>query len=215
MRNYTLDPNAARSAEVGRIETTGAYVGTITRAEALRSKDKGTEGIEFSFKADNGQTADYLSLWTFAGDGKALRGQKVLMALMTVAKVKALTPTETPVEKLEGGNKVSKKVQCFTELHGKRVGLILQREEYRKNDGSIGSRMAIFLPYCAETNRTASEILVPAGQAPKPAEALARILPTVKDRPLQVKGGGAAAGSSAPGGPAPTSDGIDEDDIPF
>lgn len=219
MRSYNLDPTAARAAEAGRIETTGPYLGVITRAEAVVSDQKGTEGIELSFKADNGMTADYLSLWTYTGDGKPLRGQKVLMALMTVAKVKSLTATVMNVERMRDGKKVVEAANCYPELQGKRVGLILQKEDYRKNDGTIGSRMSIFLPYCAESSRTASEILVPQGQPPKPAEALARILPTVKDRPLQVKSGAAApSGSASAGGPAPTGglpSGFEDDDIPF
>ena len=69
--NYTLDTNAAKSADTifNKIEHKGAYRGILTRAEPIVSK-KGSKGVDLSFKTDGGATADYLTIWTHNGDGK-------------------------------------------------------------------------------------------------------------------------------------------------
>ncbi len=205
-REYTLSKKQALGAEASRIDSTGAYVGSITQAFAIKSS-KGTEGIELSFKADDGSTAEYLSLYTHNAKGEELRGLRVLNSLMAVLKVKQLQSVRGKYKTRDNGQVVDKEGDVFPNLCA-RVGLILQREEYVKNDGSLGSRMTLFLPFCANTKRVASEVL-----AEKPqGEALDKILPTVKDRPAQARQSNARGGGS---GAAPTSDDFDDSDIPF
>ena len=88
MSSYNLNPTAAREASQSlRISVSGKYEGHFTRAEAIKSNSD-TEGVEFSFITNDGQTADFLTLWTRNRDGKELLGMKQLSALMACMKVR-------------------------------------------------------------------------------------------------------------------------------
>lgn len=207
-RTYNLDPKAASAADntVSRIDVSGKYIGILTRAEAVVSRQQ-TEGIEFSFKTDDGQTADFLTLWTYNVKGEALPSLKALNAIMTICRVKTITPTAGQVEKWDSAShsRVKANATVFPELTGKRVGLLLQREEYAKTDGSIGSKMNIFGVFDADSELTASEILAKKTQP----EVLARMVASLKDKPLN--GSRPAAAPASTGGDA----GGFDDDIPF
>jgi hypothetical protein len=158
-----LNTQSARNADsIGaRIAETGKYVGTFTQAHEVVSK-KGTKGIEFSFKDEHGQTADYLTLWTVNAEGKELRGLDQLNAIMTCLKLRdGIKSTQGGIEKFDAasGQKVTVQGSVFPDLLTKKIGLLLQLEEYQKSDGSIGSKMAIFMPFEASTEFTSSEIL--------------------------------------------------------
>lgn len=207
MRTYNLDPNSATAADniYARIDQTGKYVGTLTRAEAVISRQD-TEGVEFSFKADDGATADFLTLWTYNARGDALPGLKALNAMMTVCRIKSLTPTPGTVEKwsAESGQRERFNATIFPELTNKRIGLLLQREEYEKRDGSVGAKVNIVGCFDPDTELTASEILARKTQP----ETLAKMVAALRDKPLKGR-----RQESAPMQPA----GIDDidDDIPF
>ena len=64
-----LNAQLAQDADniTSSISELGKYIGTITRAEKLVSEQKGTQGLGLSFKADNGQSADYLDLYHTKG----------------------------------------------------------------------------------------------------------------------------------------------------
>ena len=201
---YNLDMQAAKSADQinSRIDSTGKYLGTFTRAEPIKSQ-KGSQGIDFSFKADNGASADYLTIWTHNASGETLHGYKLLMALMTCLRVKALKPEVGEVEKYDPDTKQRGPVSVplFKELMGKPVGLLLQMEQYAKKDGSTAWKPAIFAPFDKD-EFTASEILNKSAKQ----ETLAKMVIALKDRPLK---NGAII-------PAPSSGGDDfSDDVPF
>lgn len=209
-RTYNLDTKQAAAADntISRIDETGKYTGTLTRAEAVTSK-QGTDGVEFSFRADDGSTADFLTLWTHNSDGDELPSLKALNAIMTVLRVKTITPTPGHVERWDSDSRqrVKAAATIFPELTGKRVGLLLQREEYEKRDGSIGSKMNIFGVFDADSELTASEILARKTQP----ETLSRMVAALRDKPLKHKIGNV----SAPAGSPPQSDAFGDDDIPF
>jgi hypothetical protein len=185
-RSYTLDTKAASAADniVSRIDQTGKYVGTLTRVEIVTSKNE-TEGVEFSFKSDDGATADFLSLWTYNAKGEALPSLKTLNAMMTVCKAKTLTPTAGQVEKWDSGSGQRGKFPAtiFPELTNKRIGLLLQREEYEKRDGSIGAKVNIVGCFDPDTELTASEILA---RKTEP-ETLSRMVTALRDKPMKGK----------------------------
>ncbi len=207
-RTYNLDPKAASAADntISRIDASGKYVGTLTRAEAVVSRQQ-TEGVEFSFKSDDGQQADFLTLWTYNVKGEALPSLKTLNAVMTICRAKAITPTDGQVEKWDSASHSRQKVAAtiFPELTGKRIGLLLQREEYAKSDGSIGAKMNIFGVFDAESELTASEILAKKTQP----EVLARMVASLRDKPLNGSKPAPAA-TQAPGAAD-----LDDDSIPF
>ena len=211
-RSYSLNTEAAKQAEGSRITETGKYVGQIIVAEAVIST-KGTEGVEFSFKSDSGQSADYMTLWTHTKDGAELYGFKVLNAMMTCAQLRTITPKTATLRKRGDSGPVDVQSTIFDEFTGKPIGLLLQREPYTKNDGGAGSRMVIQTPFCPTTERTASEIL---DKKPK-GETLAKLVASLRDRPMQKnanagappRNSGAGAGMAVPGA------GFEDDDIPF
>lgn len=190
-RSYTADPSAARQANANNfIDQSGKYIGDFTLAEAVTSK-KGTEGIEFSFKNQDGQQANYLTLWTYNEKGEALYGYKVLSAIMTVMGVKSLEPRQGNIKDKDGN---ARQVIAFPALHGKPVGLVLQKVLYTKNDGKDGYKFNIFAPFQANTELTAKEILDGQTQ-PK---ALGGIIATLKDKDERTAGqsGGQSYGGS-------------------
>jgi hypothetical protein len=215
--DYSLDTNAAKQADVifSRVEQKGKYLGALTRAEQTESS-KGTKGVDLSFKADDGTSADYLTLWTHNKDGKQLQGFNTLMAIMTCLRVKDLKAEEGEVEKYDRDTqkRVKVRVPLFKALMGKPIGLLLHMEEYEKMKngsptGETAWKPAISAPFDKD-EYTASEIL---GKVTKP-ETLAKMVQVLRDRPL--KPGGSPAATAAPAGSndRPSFDDLD-DDIPF
>lgn len=199
---YNLNPNNARQVSVSsRITERGAYIGKFIRAEAVTARS-GATGIEFTFEADSGAKADYLSLWIQGRDGKEFSGRKVLDALMTCMKVRSITAQDTPVTR----NGSTEMVPQFRELLG-RVGVFLVAEEYEKNDGSVGSKMVLVLPFEADTKRTAAEVLDKGN-----ADSFDRILASLRDRPLQQR---KPAATRSPMTASGTGFDAMDDDIPF
>lgn len=206
-RSYSLDPEQARQAGVSnRITESGRYVGRFTRAEAIKSRQN-TEGVEFTFETDDGQTADYLTCWTYNERGESLYGFKVLMAVMTCLRVKQLAPRQMQFQGRDG----ARVADGFPDLMDKPIGLLLQREEYAKQDGSTGFKFNIALPFDAASNLTAGEIL---GKATTPV-ALDKAQAALRDKPLQKRRETtheyASGGHPANGGGL----GDMDDDIPF
>lgn len=204
--DYQLDTNAARNADVifSKIESKGKYFGTLTRAEQVTSS-QGTKGVDLSFKADTGETADYLTLWTHNKDGKQLMGFNTLMAIMTCLRVKELKAENGEVEKYDRDlqKRVKVTVPLFKELMGKPLGLLIHMEEYAKTAGGTAWKPAISAAFDKD-EFTASEILT---KAVKP-ETLPRMVQALRDRPLKNAAMNAA--------PSPSSDvPADFDDVPF
>lgn len=181
-RSYTADPAAARQANANNyIDQSGKYIGEFTLAEAVTSRNN-TEGIEFSFKNQDGQQANYLTLWTYNSNGEPLYGYKVLCAIMAVMGIQGLQPKQGTIKDANGN---PRQVVAFPELHKKPIGLVLQKVLYTKNDGKDGYKFNIFAPFQASTELMAKEVLDGATQ-PK---ALAGIIASLKDKDERTGGG--------------------------
>lgn len=212
--SYKLNTeNAKQVGQPGRIQERGAYTGVFTRAEAIVSRE-GTQGIEFAFKSDDGQTADYLTLYTINKDGKEIYGRKVLDAIMTCMKVRDISAQRATVQKYDhtAGREVPCDALIFSSLMNKPIGLMMVREEYEKNDGTTGWKMTIVSPYEASTHKMAREVL-----EQKPAESFEKILVTLADRPLKRKSTVPSASGRRHDPDQTTGTGFDDmdDDIPF
>lgn len=181
--DYNLDQNAAKQADNinARIEQKGRYLGTITRAESITST-KGTKGIDMSFKSANGESADYLTLWTHDKDGKQLMGFNMLMAIMTCLRVKSLTAESGEIEKYNAETKKKEKVTAnlYKELMNKPVTLLMYMEEYAKTAGGSAWKPVIFAT-CDKDGFTASEIFSKATAA----NTVEKMVAALKDRPLK------------------------------
>jgi hypothetical protein len=203
MRSYDLDPNAAAKAGVSNyITETGKYKGKFTVAESIVSQQN-TEGVEFAFQTNDGMTANFLQIWTYNKDGKQLSGFNVLSAIMTCLKIKNIAPISMQVTDFRGA---AKTIQGFPELCNKPIGLLLQKEEYQKNDGGIGFKFNIVAPFEPNLELTAGEIL----KSKTSAEQLPKMIATLKDRPMQKRAVTVAGGTGGDAG-----NWTDDPDIPF
>lgn len=209
---YALDANEARKADQtgNRLTEIGKYVGTFTQAEDVTAST-GTKGIGLRFEV-NGQSAN-LSLYTKKQDGTTIMGFQALMAIMTCMKLRDIKPKTGVVKHWDNDARaeVEKQAQVFPDLCGKPIGLLLETEDYPKNDGSgNGTRMVIAGIFQADTELTASEILDRKTQP----EQLAKMVARLHHRPAKAAKQGAQTGALKP---SPASSGFDDmdDDIPF
>ncbi len=207
-RSYALDPKSAAQAGANTyINETGKYKGRFTRAEIVTSRQS-TEGVEFSFVSDEGLRADYLTLWTYNAKGEALPSLKALNAIMACLRLRALDPASITVTDFNGTRTAS----GFPALMGKPIGVVLQREEYEKTSRDqngeplIGYKFNLLAPFDAQTELMAGEILAKAS-AP---EQLAKMLATLKDKPMQSRTMKPARSPAAAGGVEDL-----DSDIPF
>lgn len=212
---YQLDTTLASKADTigAYINETGKYVGTFTRAEALVSKNKGTHGVGFTFKADDGRETKF-DIWVKKPNGEALTGLNQLNAIMACLKARQINVQKMDVKKWDNGAEKIMTADCFPDLMNKKIGLLLRSEEYPKmqdnvETGEYGWRMGLFAIFQADTELMASEILARKTQP----EQLAKVIVMLADKPLKNKrsGGNRAAPSGAP-------DPInfqDDEDIPF
>ena len=215
MTSYRLNPEGARKVGTSAmISERGGYIGQFVRAEAVESR-QGTQGVEFDFLSDDGQSAKFLTVWTVNGSGVELSGRRMIDAIMTSLGVKAISAQQAVVKKwdTEQRTEVSVRATVFPELMGKRLGLVLNREEYEANDRDHTRKWknAIVCPFEAATRRLAGERL-----DNKPALGLDRLLRILQDRPLRTTSGPHHNGNGAQS-PDQGGSGFDDmqDNIPF
>jgi hypothetical protein len=213
--SLNLNTKEARKADSisSVIRETGKYVGTITRAEHLLSKNN-VEGLGISFKADDGSTANYLDLYTVKPDGEVLRGMGFVQAILCCTRTKSAEEGTITFEKWDADAKAIVKAQApgYPALMGKRIGLLLQKELATNNKtGADTERLNIFAVFEADSGLTSSEIL-DGKTAPEQAEKMYQALIAKPVRDSRVKQPGSQAQ-----GQAPTGSGFDDfaDDIPF
>lgn len=213
----SLNANEARKADNFStvLRESGKYIGVITRAEKLLSRNN-VEGVGFSFKTDDGASASFLDVYTVKPNGEKLRGYNVVQAILCCTRLKTVSDGQITFERWDSDER--KMVQAtapgYPELMGKRIGLVLQREiGTNDNTGNDTDRLNIFAVFEASTGLMASEIL---DQKTKP-EKLENIVRMVMANPVRdtrKRGAGASRQSdhpNAPGNDAPPFD----DSIPF
>lgn len=193
------------------IRETGKYVGTITRAEKLVSRN-GTKGVGFSFKADDGSTANYLDVYTEKDNGEKLRGHNIVNAILCCTRTKTAEDGDIVCEKWdnEARRTFSTTVPGYPALMGKRIGLVLQKElQTHSITGKDVERLNIFVAFEASTGLVATEIL-DGKTEPKRLDAVLKMLEMHPVRDSRAK-------KHAPPESRPTPADVDEfdDDIPF
>jgi len=205
---YTLDTEAAKKSDQGSkyISEIGKYVGKFIIAESVVAK-KGTKGVKLTF-ASGDQTAN-ISIYTHKADGTAIYGFNLLMAIMTCLKVKVVNESQGNITEYDYDQKkdVTRPASVYLDLMNKDIGLLLETEEWEKEDGSVGVKMTIAMPFEAATDFTASEIL---SKSTTPSMLQSRV-EKLKHRPLKQSAKKAGAPQSNGGKLADDFD----DDIPF
>lgn len=211
---YTLNPEAARAGDVvgAYINDTGKYVGRFARAEKLVARDKGTHGIGFTFKADDGRETRF-DIWTQKADGTALPGLNIINSMMTCLQLRELKESPVKVKRWDYDQQkdVEAVVPCFTALMNTDIGLLLRAEEYERMNNGVPTgqtawRMNVFAVFQAHTELMATEILA---RKTHP-DMLPLVMVALKDKPLRKKNpSGAQAGAQPSALPAGF------DDVPF
>lgn len=209
---YNLDPQAARKADTtgGMITEIGKYIGIFTQAVDVTAST-GTKGIALAFQSTAGQKAR-ISLYTQKSSGEKLMGFDALSAIMTCLSLRSITPKPGVYLKWDASTKSEEKFngEIFPELCGKSIGVLLETEDYPKNDGGIGTRMVLKGVFQASTELTASEIL----DKKTTPEQLPRMVQSLRHRPIRgAKPAPAAHSSSGPAGSG--FDDMSDDEIPF
>lgn len=186
--------DARRADSSGVIRETGKYLGIITRAEKLNSKN-GVEGLGLSFKSDDGATASYLDLYTIKPDGTKLFGHNLVQSLLCVTRVK--DAAEGPITFEKWDNEVREVVKAtgngYPALMGKRVGVILQKElQSHYQTGADVERINVVGFFEAASGLTASEILDGKTKPERVEQKLKALLPVrdsrKKQEPLKTMG---------------------------
>ena len=209
----SLNATEARKADniSSVIRESGSYVGVITRAEKLLSKND-VEGVGLSFKTDDGVSANYLDLYTIKPNGEKLRGYNIVQAIMCCLRLKAVDDGRITFEKWDrdAGAMVKTSAEGYPALMGKRIGLVLQKElQTHSITGADVERLNIVTAFDPATRLTASEIL----DSKTKAERLDFIERTIASHP--VRDTRKRKDTPQPVSRAPVSDVEFSDDIPF
>jgi len=208
-----LNADKARAADNRQtaITETGKYIGVITRAEKLVSQ-QGTKGLGLSFKANDGNTANYLDVWFAKENGDELFGIKTVNALMACLKMRKCEEGQIECEKWDKGAGAMTKVRAagYPEMMGKPIGLLLQESIETDQQGKDQRRIGIYGVFQANTELTASEVL----DGKTAPERLPKLLQSLMSNPVRDnrKNKGSAPSPSAP---QPSGFGGMDDDIPF
>lgn len=213
----TLRSDDARKADnfSSVLKETGKYVGVITRAERLLS-ERNTEGVGFSFKTDDGASANYLDVYTVKSDGSQLRGHSIVQAVLCCTRTKSAEDGKINFERWDSNTRrmVQATADGYPALMGKRVGLVLQKEIATHSiTGEDSERLNIVAVFEASTGLTASEILDQKTKAEK-LENIVRVVMANPVRDTRKRGTGAPPRQSHPNQPGNEAPPFD-DDIPF
>lgn len=208
----SLQLNAAKAKSADKmssvIRETGLYFGTITRAEKLLSKNQ-VKGVGFSFKTDDGMTANYLDVYTEKANGEELWGASIVQAVLCCTKTKTADEGQITFEKWDRdvGEMVKATATGYPALMGKRIGFILQRELGTNPNNGADTDKVVLVRVCEDKTRlTSSEILEGKTKAEKVDQFL-KTLPPVRDNRKKV--------ALAPVPSPAAASGDFDDDIPF
>lgn len=216
MTTLKLSRELATAADniTSAIRESGKFIGVITRAESLKS-DKGTLGLGLSFRAETGQTADYLDLWHTKGDGEALSSLKTVNAILCCTRVAEAREGVIQIEKWNSaaGQREKLSVTGYPDLMGKRIGFLFQKTLETDQKGGDRERIQVFGVFSADTELTASEIYAKK-TVPEKLSLMVEALvarPVVDKRKTVAKPKPAATAGDRPGN---SFDDMD-DDVPF
>lgn len=215
-RNFSLNPQAAREANSGgkRIQDTGKYKGKIVAA-FYECNQNGTESVSFQFESDGGQEAGPLTIYTHKSSGEELTGFNLVNAILTCAKVKTITAKAGNVGLYDYDLKevVTKQKDVYPELAGRRIGFVLQLEQYTKSTGDLGHRLLIVAPFDVDTELMAAEIL---DRKTEP-QLLGRFMEWIAKNPVKIQRdrSPAKAYAAAQSFQAPIDNDFIDSDIPF
>ena len=213
MTTYTRDDQLAVQPETNvgaRIETSGAYVGRLTMAKERTAKT-GTQGIEFTFEADDGRVARYLTLWVARANGEKIEYPfSLLSALMACLEVKSIESSAETVDEWNpaSGTWAPAEAQTFPALMNKPIGVLLQREE-REWEGKTYVSMKIAQFFDPRDRSTPAEII----SGKRSGQALEKLVSNLRE--TVVRADAPPTGAAPVGGGSAGFAEIDDDDVRF
>lgn len=220
MNTFERDDALVAVSAVGAnqpIESSGAYVGVFTQAKHRVAKT-GTTGIEFSFEAEDGAVARYMTLWVARANGERIPfAYGVLSGLMVCLGLKSISSTSTVSEEWDAavGARVPTPIETYPDLLNRQVGVLLQREE-REWEGKLRVGMRIVDFFNPATRQMPSEILAGAGATGQLPAQIAALKDRVVRASANVTGATAQTPSASPAAHRPPSAfDLSDDDIPF
>ena len=181
-----------------RIDTSGAYIGKFTKAFAVVSQEKGTEGIEFDFETEQKEHASF-TLWTRRADGSDIFSQNLVQAMMGLMGIRGLKAIAGKVSKYDADSnkRIEVEGEVFPDLAEKKIGLVLQKELTTNKSGGDGFRINLYGTFDARTKMTASELRERATEPRK----LDKMLKSLKDKDSRKPSAASAPGIGATAAP--------------
>lgn len=181
---FGFNSESAKQADSSsRIEEAGKYIGTVKHMEFVTA-NSGTYGFEIEFETDSKESAS-ITVWTEKQDGTILSGAHKINALLACVGVRGLTPTTAPLEKydFEAKERVTKNCIVAPEIAGKRVGFLLQRENYQNSAGDWKFQMNFFSCFHAQSELMAKELI----ERKTSPEALPKSLASLMTNPITTR----------------------------
>lgn len=183
-KQFGFNPESAKQADSSlRIEEAGKYVGVIKHMEFITAKS-GTTGFKIEFETDNKESASF-SIWTEKKDGTPLGGGHKINALLACVGARGLTPTNAQLEKydFDAKERVMKNCIVAPEVAGKRIGFLLQRENYQNDSGEWKYQMNFFSCFNAQSELMVKEII----DRKTSPEALPKSLASLMSNPITTR----------------------------
>ncbi|HJZ06377.1 MAG TPA: hypothetical protein VJ327_11105 [Patescibacteria group bacterium] len=142
---YTFDENRALKADDGGyISTGGIYVGHISEMVAF-NLDSGAGGVELSFESIGGERCSFVTVYTKNKNGSENFAKGKIDSMIGI-----LGLSEVP--HVKNGEKIT-----FPSVCNKPIAFALQREDYIKQDQTIGWKMNLLHFFYADTLQTFKE----------------------------------------------------------
>lgn len=186
---FTFDPEAAKKAgSSALLNETGAFEGVILHAHYNFGTDSQSQTLELAFES-NGAKANYLRINYIGRNGEPTFGMDLIAALLWAAGVRDAQPQQR--QTADGT------VWALPAIEGKPVGLVLQKElRTKETDGTDTYQMNVRHVFQVKTRLTYAELSEKA-----PAEAIDKLLLTLKDVDKRQPATANGAAPGARGGP--------------
>lgn len=140
-----FDQEAAKRAGSMGLKT-GAAIGVVNAVKIVAGT--GTHGVQFAIETDEGAKAQYMNVYYKKADGSYIEsGKNTIIAMMGLLRLQEVPLDDLPHEA---------PIREFTNV---RLGLVLQKVHYTKNDQSDGYKFDIRLPFSAQTRKTYTEAI--------------------------------------------------------
>lgn len=162
-----FDKQAAEKAGVMKVDS-GAYVGQMQAITCVAKRTK-SKGLELSLHGES--DFNFINIYYERENGQTIKGgMGFINAMMGLLRLNGIT---TAIHNYDGGQ-----TEYIPEFDTKKMGMVLQRRNYLKNDQmrTIGFKFDLVMVFDPATRKTCDEAL-----NNKPAVAVDRILATLED----------------------------------